>query len=142
MKTDDRTPPYAAPEPSDAIRTGASGNLADVVTELLAEVRAREAVASNSARSRTPVTRFLLALTMLGVLAAVCTSLYGIYRFPDAPVRQTAAGYVGKTGRVHTPDDFATYGRWTTAMVLTYTLTFGVGLAFAALDRRRRTGVS
>lgn len=115
----------------------------------LAEVRAmyermrgeaeRQAEAQRlEAKTRGPLTRVLLALTLLACLLAVATGIYGVYNFPDAPIRQTDAGYRGKTGTVRTRADYESYLKWKSALLVTFPAVFVFGFAFAIADTREK----
>ena len=85
--------------------------------------------------------RVLLALAIAAVLAAAGTGIYGVYKFPDAPIRETAAGYAGKGGTPRTREDFESFQRWKRVMFIAFPSAFTLGFAYALLDsRRRRTG--
>ena len=90
---------------------------------------------------RGAVTRVLLVLTLLAVMAATATAVYGVYHFPDAPLRPRGGGYVGKTGAPHTREDYERYLRWSLAMWTAFPAAFIMGATFVysdARDRRRR----
>lgn len=94
------------------------------------------------ARLRGPVVRLLLALTIAACLLAAATMLYGVYNFPDAPIRHADGGYVGKGGKPHTQDDFEAFILWKKAMFIVIPTVFVFGFAFVITDsiqRRKRT---
>ena len=105
---------------------------------LISEAREHVEAERRVAASRGALTRVLLALTLLAATAAVATAVYGVYNFPDAPIRQSADGYVGKTGRAHTRGDYERYLNWSLAMWAVFPATFIVAAAFAYLDARDR----
>lgn len=90
-----------------------------------------------AARSRGPLARFLLVLTIAACLLAAATMLYGVYNFPDAPIRQTLGGYAGRTGKPHTRDDFEAYALWIKATLIIVPAAFVLGFAFAIADSKR-----
>jgi hypothetical protein len=66
-------------------------------TRALFERMAGEAVRRSElhpeeARSRGAVARVLLAITIVAGLLAGGLMVYGVYNFPDAPIRQTESG--------------------------------------------------
>jgi hypothetical protein len=71
-----------------------------------------------------------LALTIIASLLAAATMFYGMYHFPDAPIRQTAGGYVGKGGRARTQQDFEAFLKWEKAMLIVFPSVFVFGFAF------------
>ena len=90
---------------------------------------------------RGALTRTLLALTLLAVTTAAATALYGVYHFPDAPIRASASGYVGKTGAPHTREDYERFLRWSLVMWTAFPTAFILGASFVysdTRDRRRR----
>jgi hypothetical protein len=101
---------------------------------MVGEVTHQSEVERQAARSRGPVARLLLALTITAGLLAAATMFYGVYNFPDAPIRQTASGYEGKGGRPRTQEDFEAFIRWEKTMMVVFPAVFGFGLAFACID--------
>ena len=91
-----------------------------------------------SRQSRGPLARALLALTVAACLFAAATGLYGIYNFPDAPLRLTPGGYVGKGGSPRTREDFEAFVRWERVMFVAFPSAFVLGFAFALADGARR----
>ncbi len=91
-----------------------------------------------AARSRGPLARVLLALTIVACLSAVGAGVYGVYKFPDAPLRQTAGGYAGKHGEPRTREDFEAFVSWERVMFVVFPAAFVLGFAFAWADRAGR----
>src|SRR5688572_10661968 len=91
-----------------------------------------------AARSRGPVTRILLGLTITASLIAAATMFYGIYYFPDAPIRQTANGYVGKGGGTRTREDFQAFLVWKKTLLFMFPTVFVFGAAFGITEARQR----
>lgn len=85
---------------------------------------------------RGPIARLLLALTLLAFLSAVATGIYGVYNFPDAPLRQTENGYRGKQGRPRTLEDYEKYLLWKKALLITFPAAFIFAFGFALADTR------
>ncbi|MGH9901377.1 MAG: hypothetical protein ACRD68_06075 [Pyrinomonadaceae bacterium] len=84
--------------------------------------------------------RVLLTLTVAACLLAAATGIYGVYHFPDAPLRPTEGGYVGKGGRPRTREDFEGFLLWKKAMLIVFPAAFALGFACGITDtvRRRR----
>lgn len=139
-KTEDgnfQSPPAQAPQPKGALDEARS------LFEKMAGEAGRQAERQQKdARARGPVAKILLALTLTACLFAAVTGIYGIYYFPDAPIRQTeSGGYVGKVGKPHTREEFEAFTRWKQAMVIAFPSALAFGLAFAIaenLGRRKR----
>jgi hypothetical protein len=95
-----------------------------------------------AAGARGPLARLLLVLTIAACLCAAATGVYGIYNFPDAPIRLKGTGYVGKGGGAHTREEFDAFVLWERAMFIAFPLAFLLGAAFAITDttERRRHG--
>ena len=106
--------------------------------KMVGEVARRSEVERQAARSRGPVARVLLALTIAAGLLAAATMFYGVYNFPDAPIRQTAGGYEGKGGRARTQEDFEAFIAWEKAMIVVFPAVFGFGFASACIDAMQR----
>jgi hypothetical protein len=89
-------------------------------------------------RSRGAFVRLLLVLTIVACLLAAGTMLYGVYNFPDAPIRQAESEYVGKGGRPRTQDEFEVFSLWRKAMFIIIPSVFVLGFAFVITNSRRR----
>ena len=91
---------------------------------------------------RSPLVRTLLLLTILACLTAAITGFYGVYKFPDAPIRQSDSGYVGRIGQPHTKEDFDAFNSWQTMMFIVFPSAFVLGFSYAiasAVQRRKQT---
>jgi hypothetical protein len=125
--------PYEQPRPEETESVGA------LTKRLIAEARARAEADSRLAASRSTITKVLLVLTLLAVAASVATFAYGIYNFPDAPIRPDGGGYVGKTGHAHTRDHYENYLTWSLTMWSVFPATFAVAFTFGYFDWRDRS---
>ena len=117
---------------------GEQESVGSLTRRLISEARERAEADRRAAVSRGPLTRVLLALTLVAVAACVATGAYGAYNFPDAPIRPKAGGYAGKTGRPRTQAEYETYLNWTLAMWTVFPAVFVAGAAFAYSDARDR----
>jgi hypothetical protein len=106
--------------------------------QMKSEVVAHSETKREEARSRGKLARMLLMLTIVACLLATATMLYGIYHFPDAPIRQTESGYVGKGGKPRTQADYEAFIFWWKAMFIVTPSVFVLGFAFVIVDSRRR----
>jgi hypothetical protein len=71
-------------------------------------------------RGSGPVTKALIvACSVMGLIAAGIL-VYGIIAFPDAPVRQTASGYIGKHGAPYTQNGYDRFRLWEKLMMTTF----------------------
>lgn len=105
------------------------------------EAKRHTASEREAARTRGPLARALLALTIAACLLSVAVGVYGVYNFPDAPIRQTREGYVGKYGKPRTREDYESFVRWKAALLVVFPSAFVLAFAFALADgagRRRR----
>jgi hypothetical protein len=87
-----------------------------------------------AARERGPLARVLLALTLAACLSAVGAGVYGAYKFPDAPIRQSGEGYAGKYGKPHTREEFEAFVTWKSVMFVAFPSAFVLAFAFALAD--------
>lgn len=128
---DDATPqtPRAGEEPE---------GVGALTRRLISDARQSVEADRREAAPRGRLTRALLALTLLAVAAAIATAAYGVYNFPDAPIRPSGGGYAGKTGRPHTRSDYERYLNWSVVMWTTFPAAFVAGAAFAYSDARDR----
>lgn len=91
-----------------------------------------------AARARGPLARVLLVLTIAACLMAVAAGVYGVYNFPDAPLRETREGYVGKYGKPHTREEFEAFTRWKSVMLVVFPSAFVFAFALALADGASR----
>ena len=105
---------------------------------MVGEARRRHQLDLDAARARRPLAKALLALTIAAAVLAAAILVYGIYMFPDAPIRVTESGYQGKSGTLRTVEDFEAFELWRTAMLTTVPLVFVLGFVFAIADASRR----
>lgn len=102
------------------------------------EAKRQARLERKTAQGRGRVAKSLLRLTLIAVLLAVAIGFYGIYNFPDAPIRPTDRGYVGKTGKQHTEAEYEAFSVWKKAMFIVFGSAFVLGLAFGIADSRSR----
>ena len=118
--------------------------MGEIVSDLIADARARAEADRREAASRGPVARLLLSMALLAFVSAGVTTVYGIYNFLDAPIRPAGGGYASKTGAPRTREAYERYRAWTRAMWTTYPATFLLASAFMWADdrgrRKRRNG--
>ena len=88
-----------------------------------------------AARRRGPVVRALLVVCILSALIAAATLVYGIIAFPDAPLRQTGSGYIGKQGAPHTREDYERFKLWEKLILSGFGLAFLTGFGAVAADK-------
>ncbi len=137
MSKPDR-PSESFPDQAPPEKPGQLDEARDLFGRMASEAVLQSHVAQNKAKSRGLVTRTLLMLTIAASLLAAATMVYGIYYFPDAPIRQTDGGYVSKVGRPSTQEEFDAFLRWEKAMFLFFPSVFVFGIAFGITDRVQR----
>jgi hypothetical protein len=138
MKGDQRQNPFSASRPDRAGRENPPGSVADLFAEMVGKARRNAEAERLRARSRGPVAKCLLALTLIAAACAVATGVYGVWNFPDAPIRFKDGGYVGKTGKARTRADYEAYAAWKGRMLVVFPSVFILGFAFALADSRSR----
>jgi hypothetical protein len=138
MKGTKRQNPFPPPKRERATPESEADKVADLVSRMIERAK-RDAEAERvRAKSRGPVTRLLLALTIMAAACAVATGIYGVWNFPDAPLRFKDGGYVGKTGKPHTQAEFEAYRAWKGVLLVVFPSVFILGFAFALADSRSR----
>lgn len=129
---------------ADSKQVPQSQGMMDEVRELfrrgMDEVERHSESERAAARGRGPLARVLLVLTIGACLAAVGAGVYGVYNFPDAPLRRAGEGYVGKYGKPHTREEFEAFVRWKSAMLVVFPSAFVLAFAFALADGAGRRG--
>lgn len=133
-------PPYASPHSSasDPVQLSGAGEIAELLDRASIELaRDREA-----ARQRGPVARILLVLAFFAGFLAISTMVYGMIKYPDAPLRQTVDGYSGKNGTPRTREDYESFLLWQRTMLTVFPSVFVLGIGFVIADARHRNGKS
>ena len=80
-------------------------------------------------------------LTFIGVMLVVVTAMimaFGIFKFPDAPIRESAGGYVGKTGKAHTREDYELFNLWLKALFISFPVAFVMNSIAVIANRKRK----
>ena len=137
MKTTNRPSPHSS-EQAPPQRQGALEEAQTLFKRMVGEAKRRSKLEREEARSRSPLARFLLVLTIAACLLAVVTGIYGVYNFPDAPIRPIAGGYVGKGGKPHTLEEFEAFILWKQVMFIVFPSAFLLGFAFGITDTMQR----
>ena len=107
-----------------------------------AEYAARSVAQSHeAARTRPAWVKALIFVGVVLVIAAALSLAYGAFKWPDAPIRQTPSGFVGKTGLAHTREDYELFELWIRWLMVVFPLTFIVnaGAAIAAKRKSKRS---
>jgi hypothetical protein len=73
----------------------------------------------------------------LVVIAALILA-FGAFKWPDAPIRQTPGGFVGKTGLAHTLEDYELFKLWEKSLFVSIPLAFAVNIITAVAKRKRK----
>ena len=119
-------------------RKGTLEEVRGLFDRMSGEATRRSEAEQERARSRSPLARLLLLLTITAFLITVGTGIYGVYKFPDAPIRQTAGGYVGKGGNARAQEDFDAFNLWKSVMFVAFPSAFVLAVAFVIADGKRR----
>lgn len=124
--------------------TGAMDEARMLFEQMTAEVKRQTEIEREDARHRSLLVKMLLTLTLISALLGAATGIYGIYNFPDAPLRQRGDIYTGKGGQPRTDADYERFLLWKNALFGAFGSTFLLGFSFAVLDARekRRRGLS
>lgn len=128
------SPPPQEPQQGDSALDEAQALFERMKSEAIGQAELERKAAS----SRGPLLRLLLVLTIVACLIGTVAMLYGVYNFPDAPIRRTESGYVGKGGKPRTQDDFEAFIFWEKAMFIVIPSVFILGLAFVITDSMQR----
>ena len=141
MKDPEQNSPRLSSDQAPEKSRGAMDEARELFRRGMDEVERQSESGREAARGRGPLARVLLVLTIVACLAAVGAGVYGVYNFPDAPLRRAGEGYVGKYGKPHTREEFEAFGRWMSVMFVAFPSAFVLAFAFALADgagRRRR----
>lgn len=117
---------------------GTLGEARMLFDELSKEARRQAEIEQEDRRHRSLFVKTLLALTLISVCAAAFVGGYGIYYFPDAPVRQKGDAYVGRRGKIHTRESYERFVIWQKALFASFGSTFFFAFAFGIMDSREK----
>ena len=134
----DRKSPFAPPRQTSNHQPGLFDEAYDIFERMKNEAIRRAETDQAHASTRGLFTKLILALTLISALCAIATGIYGVYNFPDAPLRPSGNGYVGKRGSPHTQAEYEAFQTWKRALLITFPTTFILGFAFAIADRKKQ----
>ena len=114
------------------MRKGSSraGDDLDMIAGMLDRAEEQARADAEKIKRLGPVSRVLLGLAIVALLAAGITTIYGIWNHVDAPIRPTANGYANKAGQPRTREDYESYVAWSRAMFITYPTAIGLFFLF------------
>ena len=141
VKPDSHGSPYgppAAPPAEEKKPLGLFEETRSLYEGMLAEGMRRAAEREATMRPRGPLSKAVLGAFLASVFFAAAVGVYGIVTFPDAPIRATAAGAVGKTGRAYDREHFERFTAWKTALFAAFGVVLVAGVAMAVDDGRRK----
>ena len=72
------------------------------------------------------------------VIIAALILAFGAFKWPDAPIRQSDGGFVGKTGLAHTREDYELFMLWEKSLFVSFPLAFAVSAIAAVAGRKRK----
>ena len=122
----------------DRTEKGIISQTRDLYNHLTGEARRSVQRDQQAARRRGPVTRRLFVACFVAGLIAAVILIYGFIAFPDAPIRQTASGYVGKLGRIHTGDEYEQFKLWEKVVVASFGLALLTGIGAVVSGKMRK----
>lgn len=108
----------------------------ELSAKLIEDVRRRAEAEHRAAPPMRTVSKVLVGVAIAATLATLIVTIYGIWRLPDIPIRQTSQGYVGKSGKAYTQTDFEIFNTWRMAMLVTYPTNIALWFLFAWQRRR------
>lgn len=129
------------PRMRDEKQDGIIGEARALFDRMAGEAKRQAHRDQEAARRGGPATKALFATCLVAAALAVATLIYGFIQFPDAPIRQTAGGYVGKHGAPYTRAHYDKFKLWEKVIFASFALTFltGFGAVVAEkLNRRKR----
>lgn len=125
MKKTDQ--PLTTSSPGRTAEKGMMGEVRTIFDQALERVR-KQAELDGQKTSTTPLGKVVNALSLAGILMVAGVLFYGFWQFPDAPIRKTPQGYVGKTGQPRTESDYVHFVWWERTLVVTFCSALVVGL--------------
>ena len=110
----------------------------DLFEKMSAEAYRQAENERREAAQRSPLVKALLALTVAACLAAAITFFYGIYAFPDAPLRKSYAGFTNKQGLPRSQEDFEKFKIWEKTLFVSLGSAFICAVAFGIINSREK----
>ena len=80
-------------------------------------------------------------LNFIGIALVIIAAMilaFGAFKWPDAPIRQTPGGFVGKTGIAHTLEDYEFFELWQKSLFVSFPLAFVVNFIAVLANRKRK----
>jgi hypothetical protein len=90
---------------------------------------------AEAAQRMGPVAKALFATCIITVMLAAVTLVYGLVKFPDAPIRETSQGYSGKQGAPHTREDYERFKLWEKLLIASFAAAFLTGFGAAGVEK-------
>ena len=109
----------------------------DLYQDLVAKAKESERKSKGDTQAG-PLAKVLFTCCVCGALVAIGSMVYGIIKYPEAPIRQTASGYVTKHGTPKTQQDYESFIVWETVLFASIGSSFLTGFAGAAAEKLRR----
>lgn len=119
----------------DSSDKGIIGETREFYEQMSGEVRRLAELDRKAAQHRGPATKALFAACFIAVALAVVTLVYGFITFPDAPIRESANGYVGKHGAPHTREHYERFMLWEKSLLASFGLAFVTGFSAVAAEK-------
>lgn len=107
---------------------------------LVGEVQRQAQRDRQAARRRPTAAKALFAACFVAGAFAVVTLVYGVITFPEAPIRQTASGYVSKRGRPLTREDYEQFKLWEKLVLVSFGAAFVTGFSAVAVEKLMARG--
>lgn len=82
---------------------------------------------------------FYVAATVAGI-AFVATCIYGISKYPAAPIRPRDGAFTDKLGKVYTEQEYQAFESWKQAMMLSGAACFALAFAGQIVDKKPKRG--
>jgi len=124
----------------DGSEKGIISETRELYQRMAGEVHRQAELDREAARSRGPVAKALFAACVIAVLLAAVTLVYGFITFPDAPIRESLNGYVGKYGAPHAREHYERFMLWEKLMLASFGLAFAMGFGAVAAEKFGRRG--
>lgn len=124
MKKTDQ--PLTTSSPGRTAEKDMMGEVRTIFDQALERVH-KQAELDGQKTSITPLGKVVNALSLAGILMVAGVLFYGFWQFPDAPIRKTPQGYVGKTGQPRTESDYVHFVWWERTLVVTFCSALALG---------------
>lgn len=81
---------------------------------------------------------FINAIQIVSILFCIGVMVYGIYKYPSAPIRFAENKYIDKARREYSEEEYKNFKTWERTLVGSFIITFGGNLMMEFFKKRKK----